>query len=65
MELTIAEARRKGDSEFSLRNKELCLLQGVFWDLEYGRSIFSETMNKFQSIIHYIRFDEKTLRQRR
>ena len=49
MKFTIAEARRQGDSNFSLRNKELeaffglCLLQGVlkgrdepltnFWDL--------------------------------
>ena len=83
MEFTIAEARRQGDSEFSLRKEELdaffglCLLRGVlkgrdepltnFWDLEYGRPMFSETMgrSKFQSIIRYIRFDDKTSRQRR
>ena len=49
----------------------LCLLPGVFngrneqllsfWESEHGRPIFCETMsrNKFQSILRYIRFNEK------
>jgi len=52
----------------------LCLLRGVFkgrneplrsfWESEHGRPIFGETMsrNKFQSILRYIRFDDKNSR---
>ena len=38
-----------------------------FRDKEYGRLIFRETMsrNKFQSILHYIRFDDKNSRSLR
>ena len=52
----------------------LCLLRGVFkgrneplssfWESDHGRPIFRETMsrNKFQSILRYIRFDDKNSR---
>ena len=52
----------------------LCLLSGVFkgrnepliscWELEHGRPIFRETMSrkKFQSILSYIRFEDKNSR---
>ena len=52
----------------------LCLLRGVFkgrnellpsfWKSDHGRPIFRETMsrNKFQSILIYIRFDDKNYR---
>ena len=38
-----------------------------FWDEEYGRLIFQKTMskNKFQSILRYIRFDDKNSRSLR
>ena len=76
MHFTLAEARRKGDEAFSLSKEEftaffgLCILRSVlkgrdeplfnFWDEEYGRLIFRETMsrNKFKSILRYICFDD-------
>ena len=38
-----------------------------FWDEEYGRLIFRKTMskNKFQSMLRYIRFDDKNSRSLR
>ena len=83
MHFTLAEARREGDKAFSLSKDEftaffgLCILRGVlkgrdeplfnFWDEEYGRLIFRETMSRniFKSILRYIRFDDKNSRSLR
>jgi len=83
MHFTLAEAQRQEDEAFSLSKNELtaffglCILRGVlkgrdeplfnFWNEEYGRPIFRETMsrNKFKSILRYIRFDDKNSRSLR
>ena len=38
-----------------------------FWENSYGRKIFSEIMarNKFQLVLRYVRFDDKTTRTQR
>ena len=55
----------------------LCIIRGVlkgknepirsFWSEDYGRSIFKNTMsrNAFQSILRYLRFDDKDSRRER
>ena len=77
LKFTLSEAQRQGDVAFSLSKDELyaflglCILRGVlkgrdeplfhFWNEEYGRPIFRQTMsrNKFKAILRYIRFDDK------
>ena len=83
MHFTLAEARREEDEAFPLSKDAftaffgLCILRGVlkgrvetlfnFWDEEYGRLIFRETMsrNKFKSIPRYFHFDDKNSRSLR
>ena len=80
MHFSFAEARKEGDEALSLFKDKFTtffgryILRGVlkerdeplfhFWDEEYGRLIFQETMsrNKFKSIRRYIRFDDKNSR---
>ena len=83
MHFSFAEARKEGDEALSLSKDKFTaffgryILRGVlkerdeplfhFWDEEYGRLIFQETMsrNKFKSIRRYIRFDDKNSRSLR
>ena len=80
---TLEEATLQGDKEFQTSIKKLdafiglCIIRGEiknrgeppcsFWNSNYGRLIFRETMarNKFVDILLYIRFDDKRARARR
>ena len=73
---TKAETLKQESNKFSITKQELdaffrlCLLRGrsealpSYWESEHGRPIFCETMtrNMFQSILRYIRFDNKNSR---
>ena len=80
---TLEKAKLQNDDEFQLSIDELhafvglCIIRGVikgrdeslysFWNTDYGRRIFTETMsrNKFMIILRFIRFDDKRTRPRR
>lgn len=77
------EAILQNDTDFCLEKGELVAFLGLtiihgvlqgkneplssFWDSEYGRNIFKETMSrdKYKKILKYLRFDDKQTRQRR
>ena len=80
---TLEKAKLQNDDEFQLSIDKLhafvglCIIRGEikgrveplhsFWDTDYGRRIFTETMsrNKFLKILRFIRFDDKRTRPRR
>ena len=80
---TLEEAKLQTDDEFQLSIDELhafvglCIIRGAikgryellhsFWNIDYGRQIFTETMsrNKFMKMLRFLRFDDKRTRPRR